>query len=521
MTASVPLLIQQMLQPGFYPHTVKEPIQLIQTHISYVLLTGDYAYKVKKPVNFGFLDYSTLDKRKHFCTEELRLNQRGAQPLYLEVLPVTQVENQFQLGGTGKPVEYALLMCSFPQEALFIKMFELGLLGETHMEELGRVVAQYHAKAQTNDYIRTFGEVPQVRAAIEKNYEQTKKYIGGPQTQVQFEETKQYTDNFFEEHSELFASRIQNNWIRECHGDLHLGNICLWQDKILLFDCIEFNEPFRFVDVMYDVAFTVMDLEARQRPDLGNAFVNKYVEQTGDWEGLQVLPLYLSRQAYVRAKVNSLLLDDPAVPVAGKEEAAATAAHYYQLASEYTKPRQGQLILMSGLSGSGKSTIARQLARQIRAIHIRSDAVRKHLGGIPLQERGGDDLYTAEMSQKTYDRLLSLGIMLASQSFPVILDAKYDRQQLRIDAVNQAEFHQLPLQILHCTAPLEVLRERLQKRTGDIADATAELLEAQQAASEPFTKVEQPYVNTLDTSQPLAAQLSLCNWWPPNTVRIR
>ena len=505
--ATQPPLIQQMLQPEFYPHSVTEPIQLIQTHVSYVLLTGDYAYKLKKPVNFGFLDFSTLDKRQHFCAEELRMNQRGAPELYLEVMPVTEVEKQYQLGGMGQPIEYALKMRQFPQEALFITMFEQGELGETHMEELGRVVAQYHAKAETNDYIRTFGEVAQVRKAIDENYQQTEKYIGGPQTQAQFEETKEYTDGFFDQRPQLFASRIENNWIRECHGDLHLRNICFWQDKILLFDCIEFNEPFRFVDVMYDVAFTVMDLESRQRPDLGNAFLNTYVEQTGDWEGLQVLPLYLSRQAYVRAKVNSFLLDDAGVSADAKKEAAATAAHYYNQAWQYTKPRLGQLILMSGLSGSGKSTVARQLARQLGAIHIRSDAVRKHLGGITLQERGGDDLYTAEMSQKTYERLLKLGIMLATQGFPVILDAKYDRQQLRQEAIAQAESDQLPLQILHCTAPLEVLRDRLASRTGDIADATADLLSAQQAAAEPFTKAEQPFVKTLDTTHPLESQL--------------
>lgn len=505
--ASFPAFIQQMLQSGFYPHPVTEPIKLEQTHISYVLLTGDYAYKLKKPVNFGFLDFSTLEKRQRFCAEELRLNQRGAPELYLEVLPVTQVENQYQLGGTGQPVEYVLKMRQFPQEALFSTMFEQGKLGEVHLEELGRVVAQYHANAETNDYIRTFGEVAQVRACIEENYDKTKKYIGGPQTQARFEETKHFTDGFFAQRPELFASRIQNNWIRECHGDLHLRNICLWHEKILLFDCIEFNEQFRFVDVMYDVAFTVMDLEARQRLDLGNVFLNTYVEQTGDWDGLQVLPLYLSRQAYVRAKVNSLLLDDQSVSSAAKEEAAATAADYYQLAWQYTKPRRGQLILMSGLSGSGKSTIARQLARKLGAIHIRSDAVRKHLAGIPLTERGEANLYTAEMSQKTYDRLLELGIMLATQGFPVILDAKYDQQQLRLDAIAQAQSHQLPLQIVHCTAPLEVLRDRLSSRTGDIADATADLLGAQQAAVEPFTEAEELYLKTLDTTQPLEAQL--------------
>ncbi|WP_414542720.1 AAA family ATPase [Nostoc sp. CCY0012] len=504
---NLPALIQQMLQPGFYPHPVTEPIQLIQTHVSYVLLTGDYAYKLKKPVNFGFLDFSTLEKRQHFCHEELRLNQRSAAELYLEVLPVTVNDEEYHLGGTGKAVEYALKMRQFPQELLFTTLFEQGKLTEDHMEELGRVVAQYHAQAAINDYIRSFGEILQVRAAFDENYQQTEKYIGGPQTKPQFKETKQYTDKFFIERPELFTSRIENNYIRECHGDLHLRNIALWQGKITLFDCIEFNEPFRFVDVMYDVAFTVMDLEARQRQDLGNAFLNAYVEETGDWEGLQVLPLYLSRQAYVRAKVTSFLLDDPNVPAAAKEEATKTAADYYKQSWEYTKPQQGKLFLMSGLSGSGKSTTAKYLARQLGAIQIRSDAVRKHLGGISLRERGGDDLYTPEMTQKTYARLLNLGIILANQGFNVILDAKYDKEQLRQEAIAQAKIHQIPLQIIYCTAPLEVVQERLANRSGDIADATVDLLTSQLQQAEPFTPSEKPYVQIWDTTKPQQAQL--------------
>jgi aminoglycoside phosphotransferase family enzyme/predicted kinase len=504
---SVPALVEQMMQAGFYPHCVTEPIQLIQTHVSYVFLTGDYAYKVKKPVNFGFLDFSTLERRQHFCLEELRMNQPIAPDIYLEVLPITQTGDKFVLSGGDRAVEYALKMCQFPQDALFSNLFEQGKLTEAHMEELGRIVAQFHAKAVTNDYIRSFGEVSKVREALDENYHQTAKYIGGPQTQQQYQETKDFSDRFFEQREDLFATRRENDRIRECHGDLHLRNICLWQDKIQLFDRIEFNEPFRFVDVIYDVAFAVMDLEARGRKDFGNAFLNTYIEQTGDWEGLQVLPLYLSRQAYVRAKVNSFLLDDSGVPEDAKQEAATVASNYYRQAWEYAKPKQGQLILMSGLSGSGKTTVARHLARHLGAIQIRSDAVRKHLAGIPLEQKGGDELYTSAMSEKTYNRLLELGLLLASQGFSVILDAKYDRLALRQDVIDRAKASHLPVKIVHCTAPQEVLRDRLLSRTGDVSDATADLLTQQQAAAEPFTQEEQSLVTRIDTTQDWESQL--------------
>ncbi|WP_019487412.1 bifunctional aminoglycoside phosphotransferase/ATP-binding protein [Kamptonema formosum] len=511
LDASLPPLIQQMLRSDFYPHSVTEPIELLQTHISFVLLTGDFAYKLKKPVNFGFLDYSTLEKRHHFCTEELRMNQRGAPELYLEVLPIYHKgDNIFTLEPFSLPVEYVLKMQQFSQDFLFVNMFEQGRLNEKHLESLGRDLANFHASAQVSDYIRKFGEIPPIREVINNNYRLSEKYIGGPQTQKQYDETRQYTEVFFSERQKLFASRIQSNKIRECHGDLHLKNIALWHDKIMLFDCIEFNEPFRFVDVMYDVAFTVMDLEARGRKDLANAFLNTYIEQTGDWEGIQILRFYLIRQAYVRANVTAFLLDDPAVPIIEKNQAEETAAHYYQLAYDYTKSCQGQMILMSGLSGSGKSTVARYLARHFNAIHIRSDAVRKHLGGVPLYERGGDDLYSSEMNGKTYSRLLELGILLAKEGYTVILDAKYDRNNLRMDAINCAETNNISGKIIHCTAPIEVLRSRLQNRTGDIADATVDLLTSQQLAAEPFTEIEKRYLITIDTTQDLDLQIG--NW---------
>jgi uncharacterized protein len=503
-----------MLAPGFFPHPVTEPVRLIQTHISYVFLTGEYAYKLKKPVNFGFLDFTDLEQRHHFCCEELRLNQRGAPELYLEVLPICQQANEFQLGGDGVAVEYAIKMRQFPDEALLSNVFERGGLTPELVKTLAGVVARYHAGAETNDYIRSFGKVAQIRKAFDENYAQTEQYIGGPQTQIQFEQTRAYSDRFFTENVALFASRMQNNFIRACHGDLHLGNICYWQDKLMLFDCIEFNEPFRLVDVMYDVAFMVMDLQAKQRPDLANIFLNTYIEQTGDWEGLQVLPLYISRQAYVRAKVTSFLLSDPAIPEAAKQTASHTAAMYYRLAWQCTQPQSGKIFLMSGLSGAGKTTVARQLAQQTGAIHIRSDAVRKHLAGIRLNQRGdesgqfGSGIYTSEMTQKTYDRLQELALLLVKQGWIVILDAKYDRQALRQPVITQAESNHLAVKILHCIAPLEVLSDRLNARQGDIADATADLLTDQIKSTEAFNEAEQAKVNPIYTDQDIAAQLA-------------
>jgi aminoglycoside phosphotransferase family enzyme/predicted kinase len=498
---NIAALIEQMQQPQFYPHAVRQPIELVQTHVSYVLLTGDYAYKLKKAVNFGFLDYSTLAKRKYFLQEEISMNSAIAPELYLEVVPITQAGDKFSLSGEEEAVEYALKMRQFPQENLFINLFEAGKLSIEQMEELGKIVAQFHAKAATNDYISSFGTVAKVREAFDENYQQTEQYVGRVQTQQQLVETKAFTDSFFAEREDLFQARIDNHKIKECHGDLHLKNICLWQDKIQLFDRIEFNEPFRFVDVMYDVAFAVMDLDARGRKDFGNAFLNTYLEQTGDWEGVQLLPLYLSRQAYVRAKVTSFLLDDPAISEKVKQEASQTAADYYQQAWEYTQPTQGKLILMSGLSGSGKSTVAKAIARKTGAIQIRSDAVRKHLAGIVLDAKGSDEIYSSEMSQRTYDRLLELGMLLAKAGFTVILDAKYDLISLREPAIAAAKTNQIPLQIINCTAPLDIISDRLSSRSGDISDATADLLASQQATAEDFTEAEQVYVTTVDTSK--------------------
>ena len=250
-----------------------------------------------------------------------------------------------------------------------------------------------------------------------------------------------------------------------------------------------------------------MDLDARGRSDYANLLMNTYLETTGDYEGAQVLPLYLSRQAYVRAKVTSFLLDDPGIPESVKIESAKTAADYYRLSYNYTQVTHGQLIVMAGLSGSGKSTTARVIARSKSAIHLRSDAIRKHLAGIAIDQKGDDAIYSAEMTAKTYSRLLALGLALASQGQTVILDAKYDRIDLRDPVLVQAKAAGVPVQFLHCEAPIAVLSARVAARTGDIADADVAVLSHQRF--EDFTDAERAFVKTIDTTQSVTTQLEL------------
>lgn len=492
-------LIEIMQQPDFYPHPVSGAIAVIQTHCSMVFLTGDYAYKLKKAVNFGFLDYSSLAKRQHFLLQELVLNQQVAPEIYLTVLPISQLGDRFVLGNEENIVEYVLKMAQFPQSCLLSNLFAAGELKPEYLQELGLKVAEFHQKAKTDDYIDSFGQIAVIKQSVDENYRRTEKYVGPVQTTERYQQTRQFTDDFMAQKVALFEQRRLSHKIRECHGDLHLRNICYWHDRIQLFDRIEFNEPFRFVDVMYDVAFTIMDLEAKGRQDLGNIFLNTYLEQTGDWEGVQVLPFYLCRQAYVRAKVTSMLLDDPHISATEKAAAIAVAKDYYGLAWHYTQIPVGKMILMSGLSGSGKSTVAKALAPQLNAIQIRSDAVRKQLAGIPLQTQGDASLYREEMNERTYGRLTELGLLLSQAGFTVILDAKYDRYRWRSEAIQTAQSQNIALKIIYCQADLPTLRDRLLHRSGDISDATVDLLEQQQQQAEPFTDQEKNYLITLNT----------------------
>lgn len=514
--AALPALIQRMLQPDFYPHPVQTPVQLLQTHISYVFLTGDFAYKVKKPTQFGLLDFSTLEQRAYFCQEELRLNRRLSPDLYLAVLTIYKEEEEgsYCLNTLPHPdaeiVDYVLQMRQFDQDGLFSHLLNQDQLTAVHLQQLGQLVAHFHAASATSPAIQANGTLESLQAIDEENYTLTQAFIGKSQTKEQWQQTRSFTQHFWRDHQDWLQQR--QGKIRECHGDLHLNNVCLYADQIQIFDCIEFCQEFRNIDVIYDVAFMVMDLDFHHRPDLANIFLNTYLEKTGDYSGALLLPAYLSMRATIRGNVNSMTAQN--TDNSGRDEAATSlwqiAKDYFALAHRYTQLRQGQIILMSGLSGSGKSTVARRLAPQLQAIHIRSDAVRKHLAGVPLDQSGVDqiNIYTSAMTQRTYQRLAEWGISLAQMGWTVILDAKYDRVELREQVIAQSELAHIPVQILFCTAPVLELRSRLQNRQGDISDATPDLLSSQQQTFQPFTAKEKPKLTQLATEQDLDAQLT-------------
>ncbi|HEY9825668.1 MAG TPA: AAA family ATPase [Stenomitos sp.] len=518
MEADIPPLIQQMQQPGFYPHPVEKPIRLLQTHISYVLLAGDYAYKVKKPVNFGFLDFTTLEKRHDCCQTELRLNRRLSPDLYLAVLPIAEVAGRYHFATSPEEadqiVEYAVQMRQFSQDLLFSHLLKDGHLTPELVQQLGRAVANFHAQAETNPEIQTYGSVAAIRRVDDNNFNLSQPFIGSVQTQSQYEETRAFTSQYLTTHADWIEQRQAEDKVRECHGDLHLNNVCLYEDAICIFDCIEFNREFRNIDVIYDAAFLIMDLEFQGRRDLANLFLNTYLEHTGDYEGAKLLPLYLTMRAYIRANVNAFALQDTSIPESEKLEFRQRSADYYHLAWTYTRRSPGYLILMCGVSGSGKSTVARQLAQRLHALHLRSDAVRKHLANIPLYASGAQagnahsGIYTAAMTEQTYRRLQELGLQLAQQGWPVILDAKYDRYALRQSVIEAAQAAQVPLRIVMCNAPLDVLEQRLRSRQGDISDATLDLLATQLEAAEPLLPQEQTLATLLHTEQPLDAQLA-------------
>ena len=325
---------QVLLNPQAYPHKPQK-IELVQTQMSFIFLAGDFAYKVKKEVNLGYLDYTTLEKRHFFCHQELELNRRLCPDAYLAVVPIVEEKGGLCVEGRGKAIEYAVKMKQLPQERMMDVLLPQGQVTPEMIARVAEKLVGFHQKAETNQEIAAFGKLDVIRQNTDENFAQTEKYIGTSITAEEYQHIKNYTDNFVDSNTSLFDKRVREGKIRDCHGDLHAAHVC-FTDDICIYDCIEFNDRFRYSDVASEIAFLAMDLDRYQQAGLSRHLVNTYVELSHDEELLKLLNFYKCYRAHVRGKVESFKLDDPCIPEGEKARILSVARSYFKLAESYT-----------------------------------------------------------------------------------------------------------------------------------------------------------------------------------------
>lgn len=508
MTAA---LIEALQRPSIYDHPV-ERFEVLETHISWVLLTGPYAYKLKKPVNFGFVDFSTLEKRRFFCREELRLNRRLAAEWYLDVVPVTGTVERPQWGGPGAAIDYAVKIRQFRHDARLDLILARGELTPERLDALVDAVASFHGRAAVAAPDTPFGAPDRVAARIRENLTTIQARSMDPADAPRIQELARDSEAAQVVLSRSFAGRKRDGFVRECHGDLHLGNVAWVDDRPLIFDCIEFNEDLRWIDVMSEIAFLVMDLSDRGASALARRALNAYLEGTGDYAGLRVFAYYHAYRALVRAKVACLAWSQ-AADDATRSRLVNEYRGYLELAGR-SAPGPPFVAITYGVSGSGKSTVAQGVVQALGAIRVRSDVERKRLFGLPPRARpheGIDEgLYSPEAGVRTYARLAELARAVLDAGFPVVVDAAFLTRAQRRTLRAEAELRRVPFVILDVRASEASLRARVARRTSegrDASDADLVVLSRQLATREPLDPEERAGSVAVDTDQALPAEL--------------
>lgn len=494
-------LIEGLLDPRAYPHEV-ERVDAIETHISQILLAGDFAYKLKKPVNLGFLDFTTLERRKFFCDEEIRLNRRLAPALYLGVEPITGSLTRPRVGGDGEALEFAVRMRRFPQEALLSRRPVTTELADRIAER----VAAFHDRIPVAPSDSGYGSPPAVLGPMLDNFTHIRPCLAGPD-RARIEDLAAWTRTQTKGLAPHIDRRRETGHIRECHGDMHRGNIAIVDDEVVIFDGIEFNPGLRWIDTVSEVAFLIMDLEESGHPVLARRFLNRYLQIRGDYDGLPLLALYKVYRAMVRAKVIAIRLGQDHL---GADEAAGDRrelARYLALAEAYTTPRTPVLILTHGLSGSGKSSLAAALLEHLDGVQIRSDVERKRLFGLSADAdsvAAVGNIYTEAASARTYQRLLEQARQVLAAGHHALVDAAFLRQAQRRPFCELAAQLGCRCRILSIQAPESVLYQRLADRRHagqDASEADGRVLSAQLATQEPLTAAERTLCIDVDTTQ--------------------
>jgi aminoglycoside phosphotransferase family enzyme/predicted kinase len=495
-----PAFIAALQHASAYPHAC-DAIELIETHISWVLLTGAFVYKIKKPVDFGFLNFSTLERRRHCCEEELRLNRRYAPSLYLDVVTITRAQGVIRVGGVGEVIDHAVRMHQFDGAMQLDRRLADGALTPAAMIQFADTLAQVHAALPRSDLSREFGTPVAVWAPVEENFVQVAASVVARELASEVREVRQWSEQQHAALSPLMRLRRDNGFVRECHGDLHLANLVALADGVHAFDCIEFSEALRWIDVVSDVAFLVMDCLVRARTDLAYTFLNRYLEVTGDYAGCALLGYYLVYRSMVRAKVAALQ--------AGQASTGNSRQRYAaHVKFAHTRARRrGAILLMCGLSGSGKSWLAQRLVPTLGALCIRSDLERKRLAGLPADARSGSGidsgLYAQSRSEAVYAHIAAGVDALAGAGEWAIVDATLLSAARRAVMREHARALGVACVTVHCRAPIDVLEARISKRQAqatDPSEASVEVLRAQLTHFEVPTREEGDLI-TLDTDQ--------------------
>jgi aminoglycoside phosphotransferase family enzyme/predicted kinase len=506
------ILVERLLGPEAYPHAVSAPVRMVETHISRVYLTGAFAYKVKKPVRLTFLDYSTLERRREFCEEELRLNRRYAPELYLGVSAVAGPVTAPRVDGEGDAVEYAVRMRQFDRRQELDVLIGAGTVGAMELSALGKHIASFHAAASGLDAASPYGRPEAVQRVTLANFAELRRLPEAAARGEVLEDLERWVACEFERTRDLMQSRRDSGRVRECHGDLHCGNVVRWAGELTPFDGIEFDPALRYVDVASDLAFLTMDLAVRGRDDLRHAALQTWAESLGDFEALRLLPYFETYRALVRAKVGALRALQHSAGGAERARDCEEALRYLGWAVARARRPPPALLLTCGYSGSGKTWLARALATGMRALHLRSDVERKRLAGLgPLADSrspldGG--IYTPEYTRRTYERLHDCAADVLAGGESVIVDAAFLRSDERARMLELADRLGIRAAILHCVAPMDVLRERVSGRSragADASEAGVATLERQPGYWQQFSDGESARTITVDTSAPDAA----------------
>lgn len=445
--------------------------EVIETHISWVILTGPFAYKIKKAVNLGFQDFTTLEKRKLYCEKEVILNRRLAPSVYIEVVPITGTMESPSINGKGLPIEFAVKMHQFSQEGILEQLATQNQITLPIINDLAHELANFHQSAEKCPSDLPFGTPESVYAPINENFKALRAMPALMPFLTLIKEIEEWSLTEYKKHQDIYKERKRDGFIRACHGDLHLGNMVLINDKPVIFDCIEFNESFRWIDVMNDIGFLTMDFDHYSLPS--SYLLNKYLECTLDYDGVRVLRLYQSYRAMVRAKIMAI-------------QKKKTFKEFISLAKRYTQVSPPSLTISFGLSGSGKTYETELLMMKTNAIRLRSDIFRQHI------ECSIDEKYSLETTRQVYTKLLNTTEMLLKENYSVIVDATFLKKWQRELFFELRSRMQIPFRILVCEASLDVLYKRLEARQGEsnVSDATAEVLNWQVKEVEPLTDEE-------------------------------